>query len=71
MVLMEFYKKSQFGEERRITDDMSELDIQLQNQTENVSIKEIMQLADSMHISLGGISPEPGQILTGEDIDGK
>jgi len=68
---MECYRKSQFGEERRLTDDMSELDIQLQNQTADVSIKEMMQLADSTHIALGGVNPKIEQNLTGEDINGK
>jgi len=68
---MECYRKSRFGEERRLIDDMSELDIELQNQTADVSIKEMMQIADSTHIALGGVTPKTEQNLTGEDIDGK
>ena len=50
---------------------MSELDIELQNQTADVSVTEMMQLADSMHVTAGSITPQTQQILIGEDIDGK
>ena len=41
-------KKQNHGVERRFTDDMSELDIQLQEQTSEVSVSEMMQEADSI-----------------------
>ncbi len=50
---------------------MSELDIELQNQTADVSITEMMQAVDSMQIALGSVIPKTEQILIGEDIDGK
>jgi len=50
---------------------MSELDIELQNQTADVSITEMMQVADSMHVTLGSVIPKTEQISIGEDIDGK
>lgn len=50
---------------------MSELDIELQNQTADVSITEMMRVVDSMHVALESVSPETEQISIGDDIDGK
>lgn len=43
---MEFYCNLNHGTERRIIDDMSEIDVQLQKQTSEVSAIEMMQEAD-------------------------
>lgn len=43
---MECYYNLNHGTERRIIDDMSELDVQLQKQTSEVSVIEMMQEAD-------------------------
>ena len=43
---MECYCNLNLGKERRITDDMSEIDVQLQKQTSEVSVIEMMQEAD-------------------------
>ena len=43
---MECYCNLNLGKERRITDDMSEVDVQLQKQTSGVSVIEMMQEAD-------------------------
>ena len=43
---MECYCNLNLGKERRITDDMSEVDVQLQKQTSEVSVIEMMQEAD-------------------------
>ena len=43
---MECYCNLNHGTERRIIDDMSEIDVQLQKQTSEVSAIEMMQEAD-------------------------
>lgn len=43
---MECYCNLNHGTERRIIDDMSEIDVQLQKQTSEVSVIEMMQEAD-------------------------
>ena len=50
---------------------MSELDIEMQKQTADVSIIEMMQVADNMQVKLGCITPKTEQISIGEDSDGK
>ena len=49
---MECYCNLNLGKERRITDDMSEVDVQLQKQTSEVSVIEIMQEADMIKKTL-------------------
>lgn len=41
---MEYLKRLNCGEERRFTDDKSKLDIELQNQTSDVSMTEIKEI---------------------------
>lgn len=41
---MEYLKRLSYGEERRFTDDKSKLDIELQNQTSDVSMTEIKEI---------------------------
>ena len=41
---MDYLKKLSYGEERRFTDDKSKLDIELQNQTADVSMTEIKEV---------------------------
>ena len=41
---MEYLKRLSYGEERRFTDDKSKLDIELQNQTADVSMTEIKEV---------------------------
>lgn len=48
---------------------MSEIDIELQKQTADVSITEMMQEADSMQVALSSNRTEENSI--GEDNDGK
>ena len=50
---------------------MSELDIQLQEQTSDVSITEMMQEADSMQVTLEERTQKISESLRGEEIDGK
>lgn len=59
------------GEERKFTDDMSELDIELQKQTADVSITEMMQEADSMQVALSSKEPRTEENSIGEGNDGK
>lgn len=61
----------QSSEWRNITDDMSELDIQLQEQTTDVSITEIMQEADSLQVALGDKTPKTNENSRGEGNNGK
>ena len=49
---MELQKKLKFGQERRFTDDMSKIDIELQNQTQDISATEMRQEADSIKTQL-------------------
>ena len=49
---MECYCNLNHGTERRIIDDMSELDVQLQKLTSEVSVIEMMQEADSTEKTL-------------------
>lgn len=49
---MECYCNLNLGKERRITDDMSEVDVQLQKQTSEVSVIEMMQEADMIKKTL-------------------
>ena len=49
---MEIWNWYRNGEERRLTDDMSELDIKLQQETSEVSVTEMMQEADSIKKAL-------------------
>lgn len=50
---------------------MSELDIQLQKQTSDVSVTEMMQEANSMQIALGDKAPKTNENSRGEDGNGK
>lgn len=59
------------SEWRRLTDDMSELDIKLQQETAGVSITEMMQEANSMQIALGDKIPKTNENSRGEDENGK
>ena len=59
------------SEWRRLTDDMSELDIKLQQETAGVSITEMMQEANSMQIALGDKTPKTNENSRGEDENGK
>ena len=59
------------SEWRRFTDDMSELDIQLQKQTSDVSVTEMMQEANNMQIALGDKTPKTNENSRGEDGNGK
>lgn len=53
---------SETGVSRRLTDDMSELDIKLQQETAGVSVTEMMQEADSMQMILGDKTPKTKKI---------
>jgi len=61
------------SEWRRLTDDMSEIDIELQKQTvaADVSITEMMQEADSMQVSLSSKEPRTEENSIGEGNNGK
>lgn len=50
---------------------MSELDIELQEQTSDVSITEMMQEADSLQVVLGDKAPKINGNLRGEGHNGK
>lgn len=50
---------------------MSELDIQLQKQTSDVSVAEMMQEADMMQKVLGINTPKTGELFIGDDGNGK
>ena len=50
---------------------MSELDIELQKQTADVSITEIMQEADSLQVALGDKTPKTDENLREEGNNGK
>mgnify|MGYP005774655455 FL=1 len=50
---------------------MSEIDIELQKQTTDVSITEMMQEADSMQVALSSKEPRTEENLIGEGNDGK
>lgn len=50
---------------------MSELDIELQKQTTDVSITEMMQEADSMQVALSSKEPRTEENSIGEGNDGK
>ncbi len=50
---------------------MSELDIELQKQTADVSITEMMQEADSMQVALSSKEPRTEENSIGEGNDGK
>ena len=50
---------------------MSEIDIELQNQTTDVSITEMMQEADSMQVALSSKEPRTEENSIGEGNDGK
>ena len=52
---------SETGVSRRLTDDMSELDIKLQQETAGVSVTEMMQEADSMQMILGDKTPKTNE----------
>lgn len=56
---------------RRLTDDMSELDIKLQQETAGVSITEMMQEADSIKIALEDKTLKINENSRGEDENGK
>ena len=45
-------RKQNYGEERRFIDDMSDIDIELQKQTKDVSTDEIMQEVDNIQAVL-------------------
>lgn len=59
------------GVKRRFTDDMSELDIELQKQTADVSITEMMKETDSMQVALSSKEPRTKENSIGEGNDGK
>lgn len=50
---------------------MSELDIELQKQTADVSITEMMQEADSLQVTLGDKTPKTNENSRGEGNNGK
>lgn len=50
---------------------MSELDIELQKQTQGVSVTEMIQEANTMGIALNGKEVDTGEIPIGDDKDGK
>lgn len=50
---------------------MSELDIELQKQTADVSITEMMQEADSMQVALSSKEPRTEENSIGEGNEGK
>lgn len=50
---------------------MSEIDIELQKQTTDVSITEMMQEADSMQVALSSKEPRTEENSIGEGNDGK
>ena len=50
---------------------MSEIDIELQKQTADVSITEMMQEADGMQITLSSKEPITEENSIGEDTSGK
>lgn len=50
---------------------MSEIDIELQKQTADVSITEMMQEADSMQVALSNKEPRMEENSIGEGNDGK
>ena len=68
---MEVQNIQNHGVERRFTDDMSELDIELQKQTSDVSITEMMQEANDMQVTLGAKTPKTNENSRGEDGNGK
>ena len=49
---MGLQKKLNYGEERRFVDDISELDIELQKQTQDVSAVEMMEELDNIKSQL-------------------
>ena len=57
--------------ERRFTDDMSELDVELQKQTADVSIIEMMREADSMQVALSSKESRTEGNLIGEGNNGR
>ncbi len=71
LVQMDYQNKSNGGEERRFTDDRSQLDIELQKQTADVSITEMMQEADNMQVALSSKEPRMEENSIGEGNDGK
>ncbi len=50
---------------------MSELDIQLQKQTSDVSVTEMIQEANDMQVALGAKTPKTNENLRGEDGNDK
>ena len=50
---------------------MSEIDIELQKQTADVSITEMMQVADSMRVALSSKEPRTEENSIEEGNDGK
>lgn len=50
---------------------MSELDIELQKQTSDVSTKEMMQEVDIIQVALGDKAPKVNENSRGEESDGK
>lgn len=58
---------SETGVSRRLTDDMSELDIKLQQETAGVSVTEMMQEADSMQVILGDKTQKTNENSREED----
>lgn len=71
-MLMGNWNKSNHGEERRFIDDMSELDIELQKQTIDVSVTEMMQEVDNMQKYLKNEkNSNMLECTEGEQIDGK
>ena len=58
---------SETGTLRRIIDDMSEVDIKLQQETSNVSITEMMKETDAMKMILGDKTPKTNEYLIEDD----
>ena len=68
---MEHQKNQNHGIERRYTDDLSELDIQLQQQTSDVSITEMMQETEQLEKAIKSIDKDPEDITREDENDGK
>lgn len=58
------------GVERRFLDDMSEIDIQLQEQTMDISVTEIMKEIENTQLEMNNTKQQINEIQ-GEEINGK
>ena len=63
---MELLKRWKCGQERRFSDDMSRLDIELQEQTQGVSMTEMKQEAESIKTQLQQREPQQIEQEQGE-----